>query len=58
MRGFVAGERFNDFFGLDTFKTIILHLQTFYSIEYGGMIINHLEVDGDVLFHDYFPALA
>ena len=50
MRVFVAGERFSDFVGLDTFKSIVLHLQTFYSVEYCGMIIN-LEVARNALFH-------
>jgi hypothetical protein len=59
----VAGERFSDFVGLDSFRSIILHLQKSYSIEYGEMIKivsgrKGLEKNEDGLFHYYFPVLA
>jgi hypothetical protein len=58
MRGCVAAERFSDFVGLDSFKTITLLLQTFYSVEYGGMITNRSEAAGNGWFQYYFHAIA
>jgi hypothetical protein len=59
----VAGERFSDFVGLDSFRSIILHLQKSYSVEYGEMIKivsrrKSVEEDEDSLFHYYFPRVC